>query len=1063
LYPQVPPYPWIFRDTSNPDHFLLAGTTQISATVQLNTVYTTLPFSPNGGTGTATTKNNGNPHVITTAETVCIDSPENTDSFTAVNTNPPLLGDTGPGCSGVNCADAEITGPWTSDTITGTQTVTVSANYLDRGPNAGNFTAHWDVELTDPDDMTAVWSNSSHVKDVAEALTPSVNLPVSQDLTVTCTGTGEGLVVIKNVLWPVAPTTDYYPADNATLFVTKVVCNGGVGSPLVDKQVVEVVPTGVSGTTMASTPYQVNLVTGGASALLTMKVVTANNSTTDPAAGVVTLSAEAAPTAPTITRTWDTSTNGVTFTPAFASPQLKTGVDCSADGASCINFSASEPKGQATTNANLTLSCPGGMAEGRYSVVVKAIDAPGGSLGESNASDNAGRFVVMVNCWTTSGDMHPDGIDDGTGLYARWAIFQSNPDARMTFQNQPSFPSDQGMDSKLQNPTGGYIERTLDLECFWHSATGVQGNGAADTLKHDATTGDIVAGSDGEISAAESHADPTLVAMGGYAAIDADGDCLVDQGLTGPAAPALQPGHPVDLPAVGGTCPTFPWAGPPEQAPQTYSVSADHDCDGVPDGVEVAYGSNPMLADSDSDGATDYVEMFQFTNPNNPDTDGDGYLDKPSGVFGDNTGTIGTADAAVTSTSTTLTDTRQSWTANQFVGNVVTCNGRTMTVTSNTATTLTGASWSNGGNPGSGNAYILSPGLSHSQDNCPTVANADQKNSDSKHRITGIVSTDPITTAATSPLLTDTAAPGWTVGQWNGQSLLCLQTNGTIRARFTVTSNTANTLSGAAWIPGAGQAAGAPASCPGGFEFTMISSGKAGNPNKDKMGDACDPDNDNDGVPDVSEVVMGTDPFNADTNGNHCEDGPEVYLGLDPATTGHNCPGTLTSNQKAFFRACFWNLPPKGTGIYGGLWDNQYSAVTSPRQELDPDGDGRLCTTNDFDNDNGTGTLTTAPSEVTDVTEIMGFNTNPTMKDTDGDGCTDRFQINDVDGNGAVDNTDLLAVATAINTHPNAASNEILDVDKSNAIDNTDLLQVASNLSASAPGYNAVACANGIY
>lgn len=67
----------------------------------------------------------------------------------------------------------------------------------------------------------------------------------------------------------------------------------------------------------------------------------------------------------------------------------------------------------------------------------------------------------------------------------------------------------------------------------------------------------------------------------------------------------------------------------------------------------------------------------------------------------------GTANVAVTTTNTTLTDTREAWVVNSWVGAVVTCNGKTMTVTSNTATTLTGASWSGGGNPGNEFAWSI--------------------------------------------------------------------------------------------------------------------------------------------------------------------------------------------------------------------------------------------------------------------------------------------------------------------------------------------------------------------
>ncbi|KKL66676.1 hypothetical protein LCGC14_2142590, partial [marine sediment metagenome] len=70
-------------------------------------------------------------------------------------------------------------------------------------------------------------------------------------------------------------------------------------------------------------------------------------------------------------------------------------------------------------------------------------------------------------------------------------------------------------------------------------------------------------------------------------------------------------------------------------------------------------------------------------------------------------GDNGTANAAVTTTNTTLTDTREAWTTDEWIGDVVTCNSKTLTVTGNTANTLTGSSWSAGGNPGDGNSWIM--------------------------------------------------------------------------------------------------------------------------------------------------------------------------------------------------------------------------------------------------------------------------------------------------------------------------------------------------------------------
>ena len=67
----------------------------------------------------------------------------------------------------------------------------------------------------------------------------------------------------------------------------------------------------------------------------------------------------------------------------------------------------------------------------------------------------------------------------------------------------------------------------------------------------------------------------------------------------------------------------------------------------------------------------------------------------------------GTDSAAVTSTDTTLVDTRLNLEADVLVGTTVTCNVKTMTITANTATTLTGSAWSGGGNPGNGHEWYI--------------------------------------------------------------------------------------------------------------------------------------------------------------------------------------------------------------------------------------------------------------------------------------------------------------------------------------------------------------------
>jgi len=68
----------------------------------------------------------------------------------------------------------------------------------------------------------------------------------------------------------------------------------------------------------------------------------------------------------------------------------------------------------------------------------------------------------------------------------------------------------------------------------------------------------------------------------------------------------------------------------------------------------------------------------------------------------------GTANVAVSTANTTLTDTRAAWGVNALVGYTVYCNSKRMVITSNTGTVLTGTGgWTGGGNPGNGNAWEL--------------------------------------------------------------------------------------------------------------------------------------------------------------------------------------------------------------------------------------------------------------------------------------------------------------------------------------------------------------------
>ena len=59
------------------------------------------------------------------------------------------------------------------------------------------------------------------------------------------------------------------------------------------------------------------------------------------------------------------------------------------------------------------------------------------------------------------------------------------------------------------------------------------------------------------------------------------------------------------------------------------------------------------------------------------------------------------------------------------------------------------------------------------------------------------------------------------------------------------------------------------------------------------MPNSADPDDDNDGVSDLDEIGIGTDPLNSDSDGDGLNDGQEVSAGtdpFDPDTDGDSVP-----------------------------------------------------------------------------------------------------------------------------------------------------------------------------
>jgi plastocyanin/N-acetylneuraminic acid mutarotase len=192
----------------------------------------------------------------------------------------------------------------------------------------------------------------------------------------------------------------------------------------------------------------------------------------------------------------------------------------------------------------------------------------------------------------------------------------------------------------------------------------------------------------------------------------------------------------------------------------------------------------------------------------------------------------------------------------------------------------------------------------------------------------------------------------------------------------------------------------------------------ASRPHADALGDACDADDDNDGLPDDVESAMApggayhgdcpsatgdTDPLEMDSDGDRTIDGAECMLGGDPSVAGPIAIGTDTD--------------------FDGVPDGLEAALGSNPDATDSDSDGAL-----------------------DGIEVRGYGTAPVIGDSDGDGCSDGREIASVDGVSAVNSLDLQLVAQRFGR----TDRPVHDVNKSGAINALDLQLIARNFSPSA-------------
>jgi Carboxypeptidase regulatory-like domain len=181
----------------------------------------------------------------------------------------------------------------------------------------------------------------------------------------------------------------------------------------------------------------------------------------------------------------------------------------------------------------------------------------------------------------------------------------------------------------------------------------------------------------------------------------------------------------------------------------------------------------------------------------------------------------------------------------------------------------------------------------------------------------------------------------------------------------------------------------------------------ASNPVKDAFGDACDNDDDNDGVLDVSENELSC-PYRlqADSDGDRIVDGYEVSMSTDTCDDTSKPPPCVTSTDS------------DSDGLTDCIEHSGYN----------------MC------------------AFTGDTTPVWSACADPT--DSDGDGCADVLEVMDINGDRKVTIADQTLLAKrAVNIFPaSPESDPIFDVNKSGTITVGDQTLMAKNTCALKPG-----------
>lgn len=138
-------------------------------------------------------------------------------------------------------------------------------------------------------------------------------------------------------------------------------------------------------------------------------------------------------------------------------------------------------------------------------------------------------------------------------------------------------------------------------------------------------------------------------------------------------------------------------------------------------------------------------------------------------------------------------------------------------------------------------------------------------------------------------------------------------------------------------------------------------------------------DTDGDGLSDMEEARLGTDPKKVDTDGDQMSDGEEVNIfHTDPLKPNEN------PARRLFPHAV------QATSVQSGAAPTE--AVAPPVVSLDPDRDG-LSNNQELQLGTDPNNPDTDGDGLTDGQEVLTYRTDPLQKDTDGDGFGDAEEI----------------------------------------------------------------------